>query len=67
MAGSRTSFTKRQKEQSRLEKRREKEDRKRMRALEKQQTPDDGLTGSNQDAILVEDTAGKQENDATEL
>lgn len=67
MAGSRTSFTKRQKEQSRLEKRREKEDRKRMRALEKQQTPDDGLTGSNQDAILVDDAAGKQENDATEL
>jgi hypothetical protein len=42
MANSRTSFTKRQKEQSRMEKRREKEARKKQRALDKKLQTTDG-------------------------
>ncbi len=53
MAGARTSFTKRQKEQSRLEKRREKEERKRQRASEKQ-TQDPMGTTSGADELLEE-------------
>ncbi len=50
MAGARTTFTKRQKEQSRLEKRREKEARKKQRASEKQsQTP--GVQGAGSDLL----------------
>jgi hypothetical protein len=51
MAGARTTFSKRQKEQSRLEKRREKEERKRQRASEKQ-TQDPGAQASNSTDLL---------------
>lgn len=44
MASSRTSFTKRQKEQSRMEKRREKEARKKQRALDKKMQSAGGPT-----------------------
>ncbi len=54
MAGARTSFTKRQKEQSRLEKRREKEERKRQRASEKQ-TQDASVATAGMDDLLDEE------------
>jgi hypothetical protein len=45
MANSRPSFTKRQKEQSRMEKRREKEARKKQRSLDRKvQTTDDAAS-----------------------
>ncbi len=54
MAGARTSFTKRQKEQSRLEKRREKEARKKQRASEKQDSGAQSSTGDLLDEELRE-------------
>ena len=54
MAGARTSFTKRQKEQSRMEKRREKEERKRQRASEKQ-NQDPSAPASNSLDLLDEE------------
>lgn len=54
MAGPRTSFTKRQKEQSRMEKRREKEERKRQRATEKQAQDPSAQAGAG-DELLDEE------------
>jgi hypothetical protein len=54
MAGARTSFTKRQKEQSRMEKRREKEEKKRQRASEKQ-NQDPAVQAANSADLLDEE------------
>ncbi len=55
MAGNRTSFSKRQKEQSRLEKRREKEFRKKQRALDKKMQPEGNTETSSEAAADQED------------
>ncbi len=55
MAGNRTSFSKRQKEQSRLEKRREKEFRKKQRALDRKMQPEGSTETLGEAAANQED------------
>ena len=55
MAGARTSFTKRQKEQTRMEKRREKEERRKQRASEKQTQDPNAVPTANATDLLDEE------------
>jgi len=65
MAAGRSSFTKRQKEHARLQKRQDKADKKKNRALEKTEGGPESDFASNDDLQITHD--GHLENSAPEL